>query len=164
MSKSLTESVPEAIKSVRTRPLFAIREQVPPLYVPGATPDVHFRRVGIVTGGVFEGERLSGEVIGGTDWQNVREDGCTKLDVRFVLKTTDGALILMTYTALRAGPPEVIAKIEKGEPVDPSSYYFRMNPVFETGSAKYGWLNRVLGIGIGHRLADGPIYNIFEIL
>jgi hypothetical protein len=70
----------------------------------------------------------------------------------------------MMYTALRAGPPEVIAKIEKGEPVDPSSYYFRMNPVFETGSAKYGWLNRVLGIGIGHRLADGPIYNIFEIL
>jgi hypothetical protein len=161
---SLTESLPEAIKSIRTRPLFAIREAVPPLYVVGESPDVAFRRVGLVNGGVFEGERLSGEVIGGADWQNVRKDGCTKLDVRLVLKTNDGALILMTYQALRCGPPEIIAKIESGQPVDPSSYYFRMNPTFETSAKKYEWINRLLGIGIGHRLADGPVYNVFEVL
>jgi len=48
--------------------------------------------------------------------------------------------------------------------VDPKSYYFRLNPLFETANASYDWLNRVVAIGIGHRLADGPIYSIFEVL
>jgi hypothetical protein len=36
-----------------------------------------------------------------------------------VLKTADGELIVMTYTCLRAGPPNVIEKLDKGEEVDP---------------------------------------------
>ena len=55
-------------------------------------------------------------------------------------------------------------KLDKGEPVDPGSYYFRMNPLFETSAAKYDWLNRILAIGTGHRLPDGPLYSIFEVL
>ena len=70
----------------------------------------------------------------------------------------------MTYTCLRAGPPSVIEKLDRGEPVDPASYYFRMNPMFETSSRKYDWINRIIAIGIGHRLVDGPVYNIFEVL
>jgi hypothetical protein len=81
-----------------------------------------------------------------------------------VLKTTDGALIVMTYQCLRAGPPSVIEKLDKGEVVDPESYYFRMNPMFETSVQKYDWMNRIIAIGIGHRLPDGPIYSIFEVL
>jgi hypothetical protein len=164
MTTSLSENLPGALKSIRTRPLFVLRLQVPPYYVVGATPGA-FRRIGIVLGGSFEGERLSGEVLGGgNDWQAVRNDGCTKLDVRIVLKTTDGALIVMTYQALRHGPRDVMEKLDKGEPVDPASYYFRMNPLFETSVERYDWLNRIIALGTGHRLPDGPVYSIFEVL
>ena len=61
--------------------------------------------VGVIEGGSFEGERLSGEVLaGGNDWQTIRSDGCVKLDVRIVLRTDDNTLIGMTYQGLRHGP------------------------------------------------------------
>jgi hypothetical protein len=101
------QDLPDVLRSVRTRPLFQLRERVPPLYVVGQTPNA-FRRIGVITGGSFEGERLSGEVLsGGNDWQDIRKDNCTKLDVRLLLKTTDGALIVMTYQVLRHGPAAV---------------------------------------------------------
>jgi hypothetical protein len=162
MSSSL-DRMPESLRSIKTRPLFVLREVVPPLLIVGATPN-GFRRIGLVQGGSFEGERLSGEVVSGNDWQTVRDDSCTKLDVRLVLRTTDGALIVMTYTVLRAGPPEIMKKLDLGEAPDPGSYYFRMSPMFETSAAKYDWMNRILAIGVGNRLAEGPVYSVFEIL
>lgn len=163
MSTSLSHTLPESLKSLRTRSLFVLRGQVPPLFVVGQTPN-GFRRIGVVPGGSFEGERLSGEVVSGNDWQSVRTDSCIKLDVRLLLKTTDGALIVMTYTCLRAGPPGIIEKLDKGELVAPGSYYFRMTPIFETAAPQYDWINRIIAVGAGHRLPDGPLYNIFEVL
>jgi hypothetical protein len=156
--------LPEFMKNVRTKPMFAMRLDVRPLLIVGATPGA-YRRVGVVTGGSFEGERLSGAVLdGSSDWQTVRNDDSTTLNVRLVLKTEDGALIGMTYQGLRHGPADIIARIEKGEVVDPASYYFRINPLFETEAAKYDWINRVIAVGIGHRFADGPVYSVFEVL
>jgi hypothetical protein len=80
------------------------------------------------------------------------------------MRTKDDALITMTYRGVRYGPADVIKRMEKGEAVDPASYYFRINPMFETASATYDWLNRVLAVGIGHRRADGPVYSVFEVL
>jgi hypothetical protein len=113
MSVPLSKDLPDVLRSVRVRPLFRLQERVPPLYVVGQTPNA-FRRIGVITGGSFEGERLSGEVVsGGNDWQNVRKDDCTKLDVRLLLKTTDGALIVMTYQVLRHGPPAVMQALDR---------------------------------------------------
>ena len=163
MAPFLDLTLPESLKSVRTRPLFVLREQVPPLFVVGQTPN-GFRRIGVVPGGSFEGERLTGEIVSGNDWQSVRTDSCIKLDVRLLLKTTDGAPIVMTYTCLRAGPPSTIEKLDRGEAVDPGSYYFRMTPLFETAAPQYDWINRIVAVGVGHRLPDGPLYSIFEVL
>jgi hypothetical protein len=164
MPASLTDNLPDALKAVRTRPLFVMRLDVRKLQIVGATPG-SFRRIGVVPGGVFEGERLSGEVLeGGSDWQAVRPDGATTLDVRLVLKTKDDALIGMTYRGLRHGPAGVMERIERGEVVDPASYYFRINPLFETAAPQYDWVNRVIAVGIGHRLAEGPVYSVFEVL
>lgn len=163
VSTPLDDALPEALKNVQTRPLFILREQVPPLLIIGQTPNA-FRRIGVIQGGSFEGERLSGELVSGNDWQAVRTDSCIKLDVRLVLRTTDGALIVMTYQCLRTGPPSVIEKLDKGQAVDPRSYYFRMNPMFETSAPKYDWMNRIIAVGVGHRLPDGPLYNVFEVL
>ncbi|MGI4879339.1 MAG: DUF3237 domain-containing protein [Janthinobacterium lividum] len=164
MSAPLKDRISGVLAEVRTRALFTLKLEVRPLIMVGETPST-FRRVGVVYGGRFEGERLSGEVLdGGSDWQSVRSDGSTILDVRLNLKTDDGALIALTYKGLRRGPPEVIARIEKGEEVDPATYYFRINPMFETASDRYAWLNGILAVGIGHRFADGPVYNLFELL
>lgn len=70
----------------------------------------------------------------------------------------------MNYTGIRHGPDDVMARLGQGEVVDPSAYYFRIAPVFWTSAPGYEWLNRILAIGIGHRLPGGPVYNIFEIL
>jgi len=155
--------LPEVLTRVRTRHLFQLRESVPPLYIVGQTPNA-FRRIGVVAGGAFEGERLSGEVLSGNDWQDMCKDDCTKLDVRLLLKTMDCALIVMTYQCLRSGSLEILAKLDRGEAVDLASYYFRFIAMFETGATEYHWINRIVAVGIGQRLADGPLYNVFEIL
>jgi hypothetical protein len=86
MTTTLFESLPAPLKSVQMRPLFVMRLDVRPIVVVGATPGP-FRRVGIVPSGSFEGDRLSGKVLdGGSDWQAVRCDGSTTLDVRLVLR------------------------------------------------------------------------------
>jgi hypothetical protein len=160
----LSDSLPEALKSVRTRPLFVMRLDVRPLIVVGPTPG-GYRRIGIVPGGRFEGERLSGEVLDcGTDWQTVRGDGAIALDARLNLKTDDGALISMTYRGIRHGPVDLMQRMDKGEVVDAADYYFRTNPLFETSATKYDWINRVIAIGVGHRRTEGPIYSVFEVL
>ena len=158
------DDLPDILKSVRTRPLFVMRLKVRPLVLVGQTPGVN-RRIGLVPGGSFAGERLSGAVVdGGSDWQAVRADNSTTLDVRLVLKTTDDAVIAMTYRGVRHGPADVIQRMERGEQIDPASYYFRVSPMFETAAANYDWLNRILAVGIGHRQPDGPVYSVFEVL
>jgi len=164
MTTSPDDALPQALKEVRTKPLFVMRLNVLPLQVVGATPGA-FRRVGVVPGGTFEGERLSGVVLeGGADWQDARRDGSVTLDVRLVLKTTDDALIGMTYRGLRHGSAEVFARLDRGEPVDAAEYYFRSACFFETAAERYAWLNRVVAVGLGHRLPGGPVYSLFEVL
>ena len=149
---------------IKTKPLMSMKLQVSAMQSIGPAPGGD-RRVGIVAGGTFSGERLNGTVMeGGADWIIARPDGTMLLDVRLVLKTDDGALIGLTYRGLRHGPADVMAKVAAGEPVDPSLYYFRTAILFETSSEKYDWLNRVFGIGTGSRTAAGPEYEIFELL
>ena len=155
--------LPETLRSVRSRPLFVMRLDVRPYQIVGGTESA-FRRIGVVPGGVFEGERLSGAVLeGGNDWQTVRADGKVELDVKLCLKTNDDATIGMTYKGIRRGPPDVLNRVDGGEDVDPSEYYFRTNPVFETASA-YNWNNGIIAVGIGYRTSLGFIYSVFEIL
>src|SRR5271169_3385692 len=136
MSTGLNDNLPEVLKIVRTRPLFVMRLDVRKLQVVGATPGP-YRRVGVIFGGAFEGERMSGEVLeGGSDWQTVRGDGATTLDVRLILKTGDDALIGMVYRGIRHGSPDIVERIDKGEAVDPATYYFRTAPLFETAAPK----------------------------
>jgi hypothetical protein len=145
--------------------LFTIRLEVGTIEDLGVTPYGH-RRIATVNGGTFEGDELKGTVVPtpGGDWITVRTDGVWELDVRITLKTHDGHLIYMSYKGLRHGPQWVLDRLAKGEKVDPSEYYFRTAPRFETSSEKYSFLNRILAIGVGRREATGPIYEVFQIL
>jgi hypothetical protein len=149
---------------IHTKPIMTMKLAVSGMQAVGATPNGN-RRVGLVAGGTFEGERLRGTVLpGGADWIIVRPDGVTTLDVRLVLQTDDGATIGMTYRGLRHGPAAVMEKVNKGEPVDPSQYYFRISVAFETASEKYAWLNGIIAVGTGNRPPEGPVYHVFEVL
>jgi hypothetical protein len=86
------------------------------------------------------------------------------MDVRLTLMTDDDQHIFMTYRGIRHGPKDVLDRLSNGEPVDPSEYYFRNTPWFETGSDKYGWLNRIVAVATGHRFPEGPTYKVYEIL
>lgn len=130
----------------------------------GAVPQ-GTRLIAPITSGSFEGARLRGKVVsGGGDWTLLRTDGVLELDLRITLETDDGALIYMTSFGLRHGPPEVLAALARGESVDPSKYYFRTAPRFETSASQYAFLNRLIAVSWGDRRPTGPIYTIEEIL
>jgi len=129
----------------------------------GDTPQGRRRIIGI-TGGRFSGERLSGRVLpGGADWQVVRADGVADLDARYTLETSDGALIYVRNRGYRHGPAEVLRRLSAGEEVDPSLYYMRTTPLFETGDARYAWLNRIVCIATGARRAAAVELDVFEV-
>ncbi len=150
---------------LKTKPLFDLQLNVPQIVDLGDTP-MGRRRIATVAGGHFEGERLRGTVLAapGGDWLLLRPDGVLVLDVRLTLRTDDEAMIYMTYRGLRHGPAEVMQRLNAGESVDPSSYYFRMTPIFETASQRYAWLNGIVAVGVGRREPTGPVYQIHEVL
>lgn len=151
--------------SIDTRELLVLEAVLAPPQMVEATP-YGVRKVVPVLGGTFSGERLNGVILpsGGHDWALTRADGALVLDVRLVLQTDDDATILMTYRGIRTGDPAVLARIAAGEYVNPSEYYFRIVPFFETGSPKYAWLNSIVCVGFGDRVKAGPRYTVHEVL
>jgi hypothetical protein len=87
------------------------------------------------------GERLSGEVLDGVnDWQTVRPDGATTLNVRLVLKTTGEARMGMTYRGIRYGRPMSWRESRKEKWWIRGATIFRLNPLFETANTSYACL------------------------
>jgi hypothetical protein len=149
---------------LKSQYLFTIKIGVSQLHDLGETP-FGGRHIDMLGPGSFEGPRLRGKVLaGGMDQKLHRADGAMIPNVRLVLQCDDGALIYMTYSGIRHGPPGVMARIARGEAVEPSEYYLRSTPTFETAAEPYAWLNRILAVGVGRRLADHAAYDIFEIL
>jgi uncharacterized protein DUF3237 len=145
------------------RPLFQAEIALAAPQELGETPLGRRRIIGI-TGGRFTGERLSGRVLpGGADWQVIRADGVADLDARYTLETSDGALIFVANRGYRHGPPEVLKRLSSAEAVDPSLYYMRTTPRFETGDARYAWLNRIICVATGARRAAAVELEVFEI-
>ena len=145
------------------QPLFRVEITLAPPQEVGDTPHGRRRIIGI-TGGRFSGERLSGRVLpGGADWQVVRADGVAQLDARYTLETADGVLIYVKNHGIRHGPADVLKRLAAGEAVDPSLYYMRTTPRFETGDPRYAWLNRVVCVATGARRAAAVDLEVYEV-
>lgn len=143
--------------------LFNLELEVEKAHLPGTTP-IGTRRIIRVSGGKFGGGDVNGQVIpGGDDWITVREDGTVIQDVRILLKTDDEELIMMSYRGIRTGPKEVLARLDKGDDVPVGEYYFRTNPIFETASEKYEWMNKKIFISTGQRIATGVKYSVYQV-
>lgn len=123
-----------------------------------------------VVKGRASGPALNAEILPGTgaDWARVRADGSFALDVRLVLKAENGDLIYMTYGGRIAADTEAgqACALDFAKP-DPASgadqYYFRINPLFETASESYAWMNRIIAIGSGRTGAGGVTYRIYKV-
>lgn len=122
------------------------------------------RRIIAIDGGTFSGPRLQGEVLpGGADFQLIRPNGFTILEARYPLRTHDGALIYIENNGVRFGSPEVIAKLKRGEPVDPALVYFRSVIRFETAAPQYRWLMEAIFVCAGQRRPDAVELSVFRL-
>jgi hypothetical protein len=130
----------------------------------GSTPH-GIRQIFYVKGGSVEGPKIKGEVLpGGGDWFLMRPDGAGELDVRGTLRTDDGHLIYTYYHGVIRASPDVFERVQRGETVDPSEYYFRTSPFYETGSEKYGWLNGVVAVAVGRMAPNWVGYSVYAVL
>lgn len=129
------------------------------------------RRISNIVGGQFDGPQLKGDVVpSGADWSELGLDGdgnaLIALDVRSAWQTGDGATIYVTYGGRFVIPGEhmeIFADPSRIDALDPSNYYFRTNPVFETSDDRYAWLNSIIAVGLGKRTREGVAYRIYQI-
>jgi hypothetical protein len=123
------------------------------------------RRIVPILSGRFEG-RVNAEVLpGGADWQVIGRDGAIYLEARYTLRTDDGALIYVRNQGIRRGPPDVLARLLDGKTIpDPSEYYVRTTPRFETSDPRYEWLNTIIAVGSGARLPEAVLLDFYELL
>lgn len=117
-------------------------------------------RDGIVRGytgagdGRIEGPRLNGKVVpnSGGDWPHFMPNGVVYFEAKYILEADDGTQILLNNRGLRHAPPDVLAKMNAFERIDPSSYYFRIVPSFDAPKGPHEWLNTTIIVGAADRV------------
>lgn len=130
--------------------LDATTQAVTPVAVAGTTGT---RVTVTVTEATFVGPKINATTVPGVaggDWPLVRSDGTLLLDVRLNLRTDDGADIFVSYSGI-------------GTPIGDGMFNIRTTPTFQTGDPRYGWLNNVLGVGIGKSNPTGVVYDIYAV-
>ena len=145
------------------RHVFDIEAELGPIRDLGPMPHGR-RRIVPILGGTVRGPRLEAEIVpGGADWQHVRSDGVVELVARYSILTTDGVEIAVTNRGLRRAPPEVLARMARGEVVDPTLVYCRTVPLFEAPAGPYEWLNASVFVCTAARLPDKIKVGVFEV-
>jgi hypothetical protein len=100
------------------------------------------RRIIPITGGIFKGPQIRGELVsGGWDWNLSRSDGASTVEAAYYLKTDDGILIRIVNRGVgTAGPPVT-------DPTSGERFFMFTHPSFEAPLGKYDWLNRSMFVG-----------------
>ncbi len=121
------------------------------------------RRTIPITGGTVRGHLNVRVLAGGADFQLIVSDTMAVLDARYTLELDSGARIFVQNHALRRGSAEAIAKLVRGEPVDPAEIYFRCVPTFEVSDPALSWLTDSIFVGTGARLPDQVQIAIYRV-
>ena len=122
------------------------------------------RRYVPLTGGSVSGPELHGEIVaGGVDWQIQRADGVLDIAAHYVVRAYDGALIEVRSDGMRHGPPAVMQRLARGEPVAADEYWFRTAVRFDTGAPAWLHLNKVLAIASGRREAKLVVLDLWRL-
>ena len=146
---------------MKLTPLFELQGRIGSNTMVGQAP-VGTRVIAELTGGTFTGERLSGQVLTpGADWLLIDNSGFGHIDVRLTLATSDGAHIYMRYTGLLEYNDALTAALAEGGTTRYGDNYFVTQPRFETGDARYAWLNSIVAVAEGRLLEGGVQYRVF---
>jgi hypothetical protein len=122
------------------------------------------RRLIPILGGQVHADGWQAEVLpGGADFQLIVNPTLAELDARYTLKTSTGELVYVHNQAIRAASPELMARLLRGEAVDPAQIYFRCTPRFETASPALAWITERLFVGAGVRRPDSVHIRLFEL-
>ena len=122
------------------------------------------RRLIPIVGGSVAGDGWTAQVLaGGADFQLVVNERMATLDARYCLQTDGGDMIYVQNRAIRSGPPELMARLLRGEPVDAAQIYFRCSPTFETASPALRWITERMFVGTGARHPDKVVMRFFEL-
>ena len=100
---------------------------------------------------------------GGADFQIIRPNGFTILEARYVIESEDGALLYVENNGVRFGSAETMAKIKRGEPVDPALVYFKSVIRFETAAPHYRWMMESIFVCSGARRPDAVELSIYRL-
>lgn len=116
-----------------------------------------------ISGGEISGDRLRGVVRGGGEWALIGADGHLRVDVRAQIETHDSAFLYLQYLGLL----EINATVQKAIADQTGTRFedqhFYTNPRFETGDARYAWLNTTFFIGEGRVLPGlGVEYRVWR--
>ena len=119
-----------------------------------------------VKGGWFEGPKVKGDILQGTgDWFIMRPGGVAEGDVRDTYRTHDGHVIYVSYRGILNIPADISDRLHRGEEVDPSEYYLRGQPMFETAvDTPYSWLNNIVSVSVGKQESQGVTYDVYQVL
>jgi muconolactone delta-isomerase len=152
------------LPSPRLTPVYRLEATLGQPFDLGDTVQAH-RRIVPLTGGTFTGPEIAGELRPGAsaDWQTVLRDGTALGDIRYTLQTDAGDLLYVQSRAVRHGPAEVLARLGRGEDVDPSEYTFRAATQIETAAPELDWMNKGVFISVAGRQAAGVIYETYLV-
>jgi hypothetical protein len=140
-----------------------LRVQVAPAIEIGQLAEGQRRVINIV-GGTFDGPLLRGVIQpGGADWQLIRSDNVAVLDARYTLVTDSGVTIYVQNHGIRYAGPAVTERLMKGEMVAANEYYFGSTPSFETDADELQWLRRAVFVGVGTRLPELVVIQVWRI-
>ena len=121
------------------------------------------RRFIPIVGGTVTGP-LSGRIVpGGGDWQSLAPDGRMDISAHYILDLPGHGTVEVLSEGVRHGPPEVLERLARAEPVDPSLYYFRTAVRLRTAAPALARLNAILALAVGERAADRVRLKVFEI-
>ncbi len=122
------------------------------------------RRVITITGGTCLARDWTARVLpGGADFQLIVNERMARLEARYVLETDAGDRIYVQNDAVRTAAPEVMARLVRGEPVDPADVYFRCVPRFEASAPTLRWMMERVFLGTGLRRPDEVVMRFFEV-
>ena len=123
------------------------------------------RRVIPILGGTCEARDWTARVLaGGADCQLIVNERMARLEARYVLETDAGDRIYVHNDAVRTAAPEVMARLIRGEPVEPADVYFRCAPRFETSAPSLAWMMERVFLGTGLRRPSDVVMRFFEVL
>jgi hypothetical protein len=150
--------------SIQTKYVFTITARVGAVTSAGEVGH-GVRRIIPIIGGEVRGPDVNGKVCAfGADFQIVRPNELIDLEAKYAFETDDGAIVYVENRGIRFGPPDLLQKLKRGEPVDPSLIYFRTVPKFETGAEKYRWLMQHIFIASAARHADRVVIDVHQVL